>query len=146
MKKLILFVFATMLLASTCYAQSAEESHKALVNSVKQRLALIKNSSDETIQPLGDLDPEILVQAIEYNKAHPEDPKALEGIYYSKSMDNYLVIRYGISSCPFGYTKYSIGSMINNGCETVDEFKSNVGHRYYAMVATIDNEKLVFLD
>ena len=126
MKKLILSVVVTTMLVSTCYAQTTEELHKARLLHQQKVSTVIANSGDPVIEPIAKINPETMVAVEEYL-----DAKAMEGTYYSKYMDVNFIVEYGVSSCPNGYTKYNVDKSVNYGCETVDEFTTNVQHKYY---------------
>jgi len=123
MKKLLLsLLMTTIIVAPTCYAQSQVLDAQAQeAKDEKGEKALMGDLFNGT--PL-----EVLFESTS------TDVKVDENVFYSKTMKINFIVEYGVPSCPFGMTKYSMDKKTNYGCETVRDFLLNLKNKYYLFV------------
>ncbi len=125
MKRLFLSLFVMIMFVSASYAQTK----------ASDELEYIKKAGDPVIEPLGDINAELIERIRVILEA-----KQKNGFYHSSSMNIDFIVEYGVSSCPYGYTKYSMDRKTNYGCETVEEFTANVEKGYYVRLKSRSND------
>ncbi len=62
------------------------------------------------------------------------------GTYYSTTMKANYIFEYGVASCPYGYTIWSMDKKINHGWIGVDEFAYYIWLEYYKKVSDGDSD------